>query len=257
MKKATNKDLERLKELIKKQGLDYSWLNYGGFTSKFRPESYHPDHRDKKRACEGLYNISVGSVIYQITDEWDFFINEKQNEDFLKFIEQQNKRPVNKKSFNQTFNAYTYEVTIYSNAFLKQFGGRWYKYLEMDEKLPFNASNDRDKKLFNEAKERAERMKKNIESKGYKVDGVQIKKKYLDVHYTPEEWTEILDLCKTAGINSRNHPSHQSRRILKQSLRAERKKDFKEVTLKTTGRKMLLEIHTWGWNFVELEPVIK
>lgn len=261
MIKATNNELKELKKLISEQGLDYSFINYGGFTSKVNPASYHPDHRKERESLKEFFKITVGSIIYQVfKNEYDVLITKKQNEDFKKFIEEQNKKPKNIKRFNQLFNAFTFEITIYSDVFMDcTFNKDWYSCNEMKEKLPLNASKEREEELKNEAIKQAKETIKNIESKGRKVDGFEVRKKLLDVHYLNEEWNEFRLLVEEIGKKKNIKPiiPHQSSRRLKEDVDKKRIKDFKEYTLKSTGRKLLLDVFEYGCAFIEIESIVK
>lgn len=126
MKKLTDKEFKELKVLMSKDVLDYTFLNYGGFTSKINPANYNKKYREEVKEFADYYSISVGPVIYQITPgEYEPLITEAQNENFMKFIAKENKKPANVTYMKDLFNAYTYEVIIYSDYFEDLFDKNW------------------------------------------------------------------------------------------------------------------------------------
>jgi len=255
-------ELNKLIELIKAQGLDLTWLNYGdndSFTRKLLPFSYHPEHREKRKDFIGVSKVSVGSLIYQVTPkEFNIYLKPAQAKKFSKCIEEYKQSDRYKKDLKDNFNSYTYEITTYSPVFLKFMGQKWYSTVKMDDLLPLDATKERDEELKQRAIERAEKIKKNLESKGHLVEGYTVEKVYKDTHYIGEEFQEIRNICTGfKGINPSHHPTHQSERRLKENLTGDLLKEYKPVKLKCTGRKMLMRVHTYGFSFVELDRIVK
>lgn len=254
MKILNDKELDKLMALINEHGLEPSWMNYGGFSKPFVEFGYHPEYRKKVKHLNGMYKISVGTIIYQLTDkEYNVYITPEQNERFNDFISEIKNRDQFKNDLIDLYNSYTYEYTVYSKAFLDvSWGNKWYSTNIMDTHLPLDASKNRDDILKSKAESKAKNMVANMEKNGKYVDGYQVEKIYTDVHYRKEEWHEILEMGKQFRDN---HPTHQSRRVLTKNV-SNRIDDFVPVKLKTSGRLMLMDMHVWGWSFIEEDPII-
>jgi hypothetical protein len=67
-----------------------------------------------------------------------------------------------------------------------------------------------------------------------------------------EEFQEIVELA-SKSFNS--HPTHQFSRFTKKGVK-HRLKDFKEFTFKSTGRKILMDLHTWGVGYITVDDII-
>jgi len=255
MKILSDKELDKLMVLINEHGLEPTWMNYGGFSKLYKAFNHHPDHREEREHLEGMYGISVGTIIYQVTDDkYSTYITPEQHKRFDALVSEIKEREQFKKDLLYAFNSYTYEFTVYSRAFIDvSWGQNWYTTNKMGAHLPLDASKDRDDGLRAEAEYRAKKMVAHMEKNGKTVDGYQVCKVYTDVHYLKEEWNEILNMGKSFHDN---HPTHQSRRASRDNV-SHRIDDFMPVTLKSTGRKMLMEMNGYGWNFIETEPVVK
>ena len=248
-----DQQLDKLMEEINIEGLDYTRYNFGHFTRPHRAYHYSPEYRDEIKHLEGLNSISVGTDIYKVIKGHGAFITDEQNVRFKKFVDEQINSDRYQKGLKEKYNSYTYSYTIYTNAYLSLSSAQWYSFNDMNEKLPLDASNERDEKLKNEAINKVKTIVETLESKGFIVEGYEVEKKYFDTHYTSEEWKELVKLCRK---NNEGHPTHQSRRVTKSDV-AHRIEDFKELVLESTGRKMLFNWHAYGFDFIEIEPVVK
>lgn len=261
MRYATDKEVKELINNINKNGLDASRINNGGFTYTVKRNSYHPtEYKGNAAKFEGKQKISIGSQIYQvIPNEYDIALTEEQNKTFQKCINEEMKSERFKRDLKHYFNAISYEILIYSSEYLNFMSGNWYKYIQAEEKLPLNSTEERKEQAKNKSIAEAERIKKHMEEKGYDFKGYEVELKHEDIHYTKEEFKEICDYCTgQKGINGETHPTHQSRRIEKGTeIKKERLKIFKSLELKSTGRKMLINVHAYGFEFIETQPVIK
>lgn len=247
--------------LLNEHPLDMTSLNYGGWSSKMNLTSYKPGYREEAKKFEHGYRVWVGSIIYQVTkDEHAVFLSEQQDILFTLFMKEQMKRDWNIKAFNEEFNYYTYEYIMYSEKFIEilKTSGEWWLTVQSGEYLPLDANPEREEKLKQLTQKKLQKNLNFLEAKGIEVEGFEIRKKYDDKHYISEEWDEIRDMVNgTSGINPNLIIPHQSRRVLIENVNKKRMKDYKEVKLKSTGRKMLMDVYPYGWSFIETEPVVK
>jgi len=260
MRQIKNHELKELINNINESGLDASRMTYENFRYPVNLINYHPTkYNGNAKEFEGMQKISIGSQIYSVTpEEYDLVMNQEQTKLFDECISKEKESERFKSDLKSCFNCFTFEIVIYSPAYLKFMSGNWYKYIPTNKHLPLDATAERVEALKEEAEKEAQRIIDHMTKNGHEVKGYEIKKTFKDVHYIGDEWTEILNLCeKSTGIDPRQHPTHQSRRVERRHLTKDRLKEFKEVTLKTTGRKMLMNVHAYGWNFVETQPVIK
>ena len=203
-----------------------------------------------------MYKISVGSTIYRLGDgkTYSWALTEKQNSYFLEEMKKIEEMPENKLGMRSKFNSYTYDITVVVPEIAKEPNDKWFTQYQMKDRLPLDASEERDQKLFEKAMKRARRIKENYEANELKVDCINVEKYYTDVHWRDNEFEEIRELVKAKFSNTN---PHQSYRRLKEEVSESTLKDFKPVTLKSTGRKMLLNVSYYSWYFIEIDPVIK
>jgi len=259
MRLAKDKEVNQLIKLIKEVGLDADRLTHDKFTSTVKLMEYHPTkYNGNASEFEGMESLSIGSQIYQVfPNEHDIVLTKEQLIKFNNCVNEEMKSERFKKEFKNCYNSFTFEVTVYSEAFLNFMGGKWYNITVMDEKLPLNASKEREEELKAKATAEGERIMAHMRKNGHNVKGFEVKKNFIDTHFRKEEWNEIKELCeKSDSINPRMHPTHQSSRRLKENTNKESLKNYKEVTLKSTGRKMLFHVYTYGWSFIEIDPVV-
>lgn len=257
MKILNEKEYEQLKVNISEWGLDPVWLNYGGFVSEVNPLSWSPENRHIMEPFTHMYRISVGPVVYSITkDEHCVLINEEQQKNFVEFLAKEQQKKKYKKWFKDKFNCFTFEATLYYKEIRKSgMNPSWWYTVKSENLLPLNA----DEKRIQEAKEELNtRVKSMYDKAKIKYVGYEIKKVYKSIHYRDSsEWADILTIVHgTNGINKHRHPTHQMTRHLIEDLSKERLKSYKEYTLPSSKRKVLFNVHTWGINYVETEPII-
>lgn len=260
MKKLTDIELDSLIVILKKNGLDSTWLNYGGFSTKINPSSYNPNYREEVLPFAEMYSVSIGPDIYQISGrEHQVYIDEIQNKKFQSFIDKEVKSKRFKEDFNYRFNAFQYEITMYSDAFIKLLGSRewWMSRPAGDNLLPLNAEGtDRDKLALEEAQKSAEEWVTYLKGRDIETNGFSISRKYTEVNLRPEEWEDLRKLPVLFGFKDSEHiPLHQIKRVeLKHTKKYPEK--FKEIIFETTGRKVILEIHRYGTLIHHIDPVI-
>jgi hypothetical protein len=245
---------EQLKELIREHGLDADHFNYGNFMYKCKRESYHPEHRDKYP--EYTNRISIGSLIYQLVDDHSVDLSDEDAKDFKIFIAEQMSQEKYTNNRDDRFNAYTYTYSIYINEMI---GNKWYvtgnQYgNDVLEPLPFDCSDKRDMKLKEAVHAKAMKAVNHImKTRGYEPK-YRIEKKYLNKHYrTHDEFLELIWMA--AELNFQGHPTHQLSRFTVERM-SHRIEDFKEHTFKSTGRRVLLDIHQYGINYVAIDKII-
>jgi len=170
-------------------------------------------------------------------------------------VDEVKQRESYKEELKDNFNSYTYELTIFSPEYLN-FSNKWYSHNPEKEILPLDASPERDEALKAQAIAKGERIQKHMQSTGKKFDGYRVEKKLLDTHYSHPEFLEMQEKCSFQGRGGQHHPTHQSTRTTKEA-RAHRINDFKPFTFKSTGRKILLYIHSWGFEFIPVDKVVQ
>ena len=264
MRVFTNEEFTKLKEVVKEHYNSDWWSISDEPIFEVDLKSYHPEYRDKVKPFLGLYGLHLGSIIYQVTPkEHDVLLNKKQATELRLILDKIIASDEFKADLKDRYNAFKYEYTIYCDAMITELsGGHWYIHNEQKEYLPIDCEEGRANESLNELKERAEKSIKHIEEvKGFKTLGYSISKRYKEVHFLSEEWKEIKELCgNRSGIDKNRHPTHQANRYSKEfydTFEEKRKKEFKEVVLKSTNRKMLMDVHTWGYGYVDLTPVVK
>jgi len=258
MKVLNNSEFEQLKSLINTNGLSACSVYGERFIKPVDPIQWSPEVRKEKEQYKGLFSVHVGTMIYQVRkNAFNPLLTPEQAEELQKVVNEVKEREEYKKDLNDSFNSYTYELTIFSPEYLSMMGQKWYTHYTMKTILPLDASSERDAAVKAEAYAEGERIKKHMREKGYKFDGYRVEKKLLDTHYTSEELQELQELCSDKGRGAGNHhPTHQSTRTTKEA-RAHRLEEFKPFKFKATGRKILLWVHEYGFEFIPVDKVVK
>jgi hypothetical protein len=259
MRYLTKKEVVQLIEVIKEQGLDPVWLNYGGFLSTFDPNTCHPNSRSPLLKYAGEAQVSVGPLVYQIeankNKDYQLLIKNRDIPALEKVINEELENVRFKEYLRSRYNAYTYEITYLSDSYMeKAKGTEWWFCDKNFPLLPLNTSEERDSKLRGIVEEEIETRLQSIKEKGLiTVDSFYFKKLYMDVHFRPntEEWNEYYEYY---NLMTRPGVAHQtSRRI---NLSKEELVGFSEYTFKCTGRKVLMKMGRYGTTFVEVDPII-
>jgi hypothetical protein len=259
MRYLTKKEVVQLIEVIKEQGLDPTWLNYGGFLSTFDPNSYHQNHRRLVQKYAGEIQVSVGPLIYQIEDnknkDYHLLIKDKDLPALEEAINEELESVRFKEYLRSKYNAYTYEITYLSDSYMeKAKGTEWWFCDKNSPLLPLNPSEERDSKLRGIVEEEIETRLQSIKERGLiTVDSFYYRKYYVDVHFRPntEEWNEYLEYYNLMTNPGVAHQTSRRTNLDKKDL-----KGFSEYTFKCTGRKVLMKMGRYGTAFVEVDPII-
>lgn len=59
MRQINDTELKKLIRNARQEGLDPTWLNYGGYYHTVNPLSFHPDYRDSVAPFSDKYLISI------------------------------------------------------------------------------------------------------------------------------------------------------------------------------------------------------
>jgi len=258
MKVLSNQEFKQLENLIKTNGLEVCSVYGERFIKPVDPIQWSPEVRAEKEKYKDLFSVHVGTMIYQVREkDYSPLLTPEQAKELQILVDKVKASSEYKKSLEDRFNSYTYELTIFSPEFLTMMGQKWYSVYPQNEKLPLNASADRDEALKNLAIEEGERIKKHMITTGKRFDGYRVEKKLLDTHYSSAEFAEMQELCSNEGRGpSNHHPTHQSTRTTREE-RKHRINDFKPFTFKSTGRKILLWVHEYGFEFIPIDKVVK
>lgn len=211
--------------------LDPVFLNYGGFYSKIEARNHSPQYRTEatKKEVEGFYKFSGN--FFDLSYYFDIETNDKAVIETLKAAIDKNKNsPEFKKAFYERFNAIKFTKTMYLNEIevkkYMRFSGEWWITHEIGEPI--------DIKDIDKAPAILEALKVE-ELKGtnkIKDKNPEFRIEYFERHYTSDEWNEIRDLT-----DAHETVSHQF--IRKTEIEKDDMRDYKEYTLKSTGRKFL------------------
>lgn len=259
MKTLNKTEFKNLKTFLNKTEADPTFLNYGGFLSKIKEFNYHKSYRKKIKPFKGMYKIWLSSSMYQFDKEngYNILLNELQKNEVLPIIENRKKTPYFLDHFNTIFNCYTYDYTIYSDDFEKYLNSdNWWLTHKTTKKIHLDSNKKTDNNLKNEVLQKCLKQVDFLEKKGLKINGYEVTKRYDNVNFTPSEFRYICDeIIKTnEGINGNRHPTHQITRRMKNDVK-HRLNEFKEYVLKPTNRKVLMDIHTYGITYIEIEKI--
>jgi len=255
-----NTEFIALKNFVSANEIDPTFLNYGGFISEIKKESYKKEYRINVLPFVGMYKIFTDTNLYTFNKEngHDLTLTEAQKNEMLPIIEERQKTPFYIDFFNSKFNCFGYEYTIYSDDFEKLllFSGNWWTTTRLDKRLHLDVENPIDLELKNEAENQCIKSIEAMKSKGINILGYEVRKFYDLVNFTKDEFKYIQnEIVKNyKGINQNSHPTHQITRRTKKDIQ-HRIKEFKTYELQPTKRKVLLEVHAYGITYVDLEKI--
>jgi len=258
---ATSKDINNVLKMVTAKTLDVRNISRNGeFLYPIHIGSYHPDYRDKIKEFFGYYRLSIGSFIYQIFgrdgDANKIVFTEEQASIFNEHIEAIKKTPEYNRNFRALYNCYRYEITYYFNK--DSFRDNWW-ITDKGDAISLNCTESFDKKALSGAKKKALDRVKYMNDNGHEVCHYEVSKVFDVVHFNKNESDEIKNLVFSANPQidpqKENIPWWQQTRLITENVE-HRKQDFKEITLKSSGRKLLFNGHRYGFSYVELDPIV-
>ncbi len=257
MKFFTQKDFEKLLDLIKEKGIPWENINHFQPNEKLTLESYHPDYRDSILEFVGKHSANCAPMMYQIGShiEHDHLLTDKQAEVFQKLLDKEYKSKRAKDAINEHYNAFTYEVIVYSKGFMKSnMRGEWWKiYTDTLWMLPLNASEEKTNELISKVEKEMEILRVRLSEK-FELDAVSYRKKYLNLKFNPyyqdQEIEELVTEAIKQGIELPRMAVLQSMRITKPTS------NMKPFKFKSTNRKVLLEITKYNAMIYEVDPIL-
>jgi hypothetical protein len=257
VRKFTDEEVDKLIPLIKEQLSPDPLGIHGNFINKVHADNWHPDYREAMRKLEDCYELNIGTIVYQVTPkEYDCVITEEQMYRVAKVLNQVRGTAKFIAELDDYYNCYTWECIIYFANSVDSWGGpSWWVTISEDVLLPFNADISRDEELLDKLEKRLEIIKAK---KGREIVSHRFRKVYKEAHYLPIEWEDLKMRCMT--VNAHCAINNQPQRITEANWNkrdAKRKEDFRLITLQPTQRKIMLHVHRWGYQYVELQPIIK
>lgn len=242
--------LKEFKELLKEYTLDPTFLNYGKYAHFTKPHQFSPTYR----GVNFEYSITSSFLEYctkSIDNAKEIYLPAKLA------VNKHLKSAKFQKAFFNKFNAVTLEMCIYSDDLINHtFGGNWWTDIKSD--LYFSINNW----FTPEFKEEYKRLQKKGDEliQSGKITHYDIKPVFKELHFLPCEFEELLKLpFENQNKTSVSTMMYQARRFSKHSeQKPTAYKRFKEVTLKSTGRKLLYDPKSeYCFLWYEIDPVIK
>ena len=248
---ADKKSLQGLTEMLNEYTLDPICLNYGKYCYISKREHYHFLHTPKN----DKYVINASFL----EASWHYDGNDEDNKKLYlsakKLINQHLKTDKFQKAIKEQFNAVTLELTIFLTpeklkdlGYINQMSTWW---IDIKSNKLFNINNwfnDEFKKEWKRLDNEAQSLKN--------VLTYHIRPKFKEIHYTNEEYDELLKLIGDFN-NKRSTCLNQARRFTLTNPPT-RLQYYKDYTLKCTGRKLKFDPESYySFMWFEIDPVIK
>lgn len=242
---------EGLKLMLQYYTLDPTFENYGDFIKPVNLFHYRKDKRkDITKKYTLLGNFLNVSFVFNSFNHDE--LTEKQYKELKKLIDKNKASEEYQKAKKDLFNAVCIETTYYTDTetcdtwYINSYSKKYYSLNDVN-------SNEFQKELENAKKEAEKRIGRHSERLGT-IEAFDVRPYYKEIHYLNNEFNELFNLLGgNSGGVSANTKIHQAQR---RSIEEVNKNDFKQITLKSSKRKLLYNNTTYSMQWVELEPIV-